>query len=165
MPDVFFRAALVASILTALMAGCNATITPLPSPSATPIPSSAPITAANLSGNWIFGSANEPARGPVSTCNPFQLWQLSQNNSTLSGNVESCLGPCAAFTEKVSGTNQNGQVQLSGEGKTSFDASPTPVNYQLVFNAQTQHLTGTRNGQPFWAAPYVTPPSCGPQPL
>jgi hypothetical protein len=54
-----------------------------------------------------------------------------------------------------------------GQTQPTPGPSPTsePVTYVLTYNPATRHLTGTRNGKPFWAVPLDVsgpPPSCGP---
>jgi hypothetical protein len=135
------------------------------SPSPSPAPSS-PVTAESVSGSWVFGDANEPPAGPVVACNPFRLWNLTQDGTNVKGSVLACIGPCAAFTEEVTGTNVDGLLQLSGEAAESPSAQHVPVRYTLRFDAASQHLVGTRNGQPFWAAPFIQQATgCGPRPL
>lgn len=136
-----------------------------PSPTPSPAPSTS-ITADNLTGAWVFGSDNEPPAGPVVACYPFKIWNLAQTGEQLKGSVLACVGPCMAFTEEVQGTNHSGQVQLTGEAAESPSAAHTPVTYDLHFDATSRHLVGTRNGQPFWAAPFTKQASgCGPAPL
>ncbi|HEY9722084.1 MAG TPA: hypothetical protein V6D47_08720 [Oscillatoriaceae cyanobacterium] len=158
------RGWIVAASAVASLAACAAG--GLPGPVPTPEPS-VTVSAQDLSGQWVFGSANEPSPGPVVACNPFKIWNLTQTGSQLKGSVNACLGPCAAFTEETTGANDAGQVALSGESADTPTGPRQPVTYQLHFDAATQHLIGTRNGQPFWAAPFVkqTSPTCGPAPV
>jgi hypothetical protein len=159
------RPTLMALTALTLLGACTVAVSPAPGPSPSPTASS-PVTAANVSGAWVFGDANEPPTGPVVTCNPFRLWNLTQDGTNVKGSVEACIGPCAAFTEEVTGTNVGGTLQLSGEAAESPSAQHTPVRYTLRFDAASQHLVGTRNGQPFWAAPFIQQTtSCGPRPL
>src|SRR5207248_3081838 len=82
---------------------------------------------------------------------------------------------CPIHEESGSGTNQDGQLTLEASEATGVTPcaeepagaaatpSPTPtpaptsvqVRYALRFDPATQHLTGTKNGQPFWAVPVV----------
>jgi hypothetical protein len=134
------------------------------SPIATP---SVAVSASDLSGSWVFGSTDEPPAGPVLGCYPFKLWNLQQTGTAVTGDVQACIGPCAAYTEGTRGTNAQGRLTLTGTEKPSPDASPAPVTYDLTFQPGSGHLTGTRNGAPFWAAPFVQKPreGCGPAPL
>jgi hypothetical protein len=77
---------------------------------------------------------------------------LQQQGSTLMGTVQTCLGVCR-LTEALTGTNHGGQVSLSGT------ADGLAVGYTLTYNEQTQHLVGTRNSAPYWAAPAVDSPA------
>ncbi len=127
----------------------------------------ASVTATNLTGPWLFGQSSEPSPGPVLACNPFEVWDLTQTGTTLHGSVLACMGPCSAFTEETAGTNASGSVTLTGTAKTDPTATGSPVTYSLQFNPATQHLVGTRNSQPFWAAPFIPKPAsvCGPAPV
>jgi hypothetical protein len=137
------------------------------SPTGSPLPSSSPLpTVANLTGAWVFGETNEPAAGPVVSCNPFRLWNLVQVGSNVKASVEACLGPCGAYQEPSQGTNQSGNLHLVGSSSESPMSSPTPVTYEVSYNVVTQHLVGVRNGKTFWAAPFIQQTSgCGPRPM
>lgn len=167
------KMACLATLMVGVLGACgpgSGIVGPGPSPSTSSVPSAPPstsVTAEDLSGAWVFGEAAEPSAGPVVGCYPFKIWNLTQSGTRLTGSVNACIGPCAAFTEETQGTNQNGQVALSGEQADSPQGARTPVTYQLTFDARTKHLTGTRNGKPFWAAPFIqkSPEACGPAPL
>jgi len=153
-------AALLALTAWSQLGACTVAVSTVPGPSPSPAPSS------TVSGSWVFGDANEPPPGPVVTCNPFRLWNLTQDGTSVKGSVQACIGPCAAFTEEVTGTNVGGVLQLSGEAADSPSSQHTPVHYALRFDAASQHLVGDRNGQPFWAAPFIQQTTgCGPRPL
>ena len=138
---------------------------PGPSPSATITPT-ATVSAADLTGQWLFGSSDEPSPGPVLACYPFKVWNLTQTGTKLHGSVLACMGPCSAFTEETDGTNASGSVTLTGIAKDDPTATGSPVAYSLQFDPATQHLVGTRNAQSFWAAPFIPKPAsiCGPGP-
>ncbi|MBU6429601.1 MAG: hypothetical protein KGR26_11355, partial [Cyanobacteria bacterium REEB65] len=99
-------------------------------------------------------------------CYPFKIWNLTQNGDAVHGSVLACVGPCSAFTEETDGIDASGSLTLSGEAKDNPAASGSAVTYSLSFGTQSQHLVGTRNGQPFWAAPFIQKPAsmCGPAP-
>jgi hypothetical protein len=169
---------LVALALTAaglLFSACGpiAVNLPAPSPSGSPTasqnptPSGSPLpTAANLSGAWVYGDANEPPSGPVVSCNPFRLWNLAQMGNAVTATVNACLGPCGAYQEPSQGTAQAGALHLVGASMESPLSSPSAVSYELSYNAATQHLVGTRNGKPFWAAPFIQQSTdCGARPM
>lgn len=145
--------------LLVVVLGCTEEPGGAPLPVASPL--RAPVSARDLSGNWVFGERREPPAGAVSTCDPTQSLTLTQSGeATLSGDVTSCGGKCVKL-ESFEGTNQDGLVQATGQYKGNLSESPEPVAYLLRYDATTQHLTGTRNGRPFWAAPWVTPsPGC-----
>ncbi len=163
-----------ATFLVAFASGCafdlaaigRLLVPPQASPSPTAKPSSS-VSAADLTGQWIFGAIEEPPAGPVLGCYPFKLWNLAQTGSALHGSVLACVGPCSAFTEETDGQNSSGSITLSGLARDYPAASGSAVSYALQFNPSTQHLAGVRNDQPFWAAPFIQKPAslCGPAPL
>jgi hypothetical protein len=162
------RAPLLAVAVLALILGCTEDLVGVPdgtTPSSGPVagasPLRAPVSSRDLSGNWIFGERKEPGPGAVATCGPSQSLAIAQNDEALNGQVSTCAGGNCNTIETFEGTNQDGLVQGSGQYKGNFSQSPEPVAYVLKYDANTQHLTGTRNGRPFWAAPWVTPaPGC-----
>lgn len=160
----------IALLIAGAILACGPAPAPTPvssvsaEPAATP---GTPVSAQNLTGTWLFGTQNEPSPGPVLGCYAFKLWKLEQTGSAVTGDVLACIGPCSAYTEGTQGVNTGGHLTLTGNERPSPSASPAPVTYDLTFDARTGHLTGTRNGAPFWAAPFVQRPrsECGPAPL
>lgn len=136
----------------------GASTTPPASPTPAPSPGTS-VTAADVSGPWVFGTTNEPPAGAVPTrCIGYAATtlNLTQTGTNLTGTVSQCMAVCR-LTENLSGTNDHGHVHLTG----TATADGTAVTYDLDFNPTTKHLVGTRNGQPFWAAP-ATPLPTGP---
>jgi len=73
--------------------------------------------------------------------------------------------PLRAMQEQVSGTAGGTSIRLAGSFRANPGADFEDVAYDLTFDSRTQHLTGTRNGQPFWAAPFIQKgpgEGCGP---
>lgn len=127
---------------------------------ASPLPSvTSPVTADNLSGKWIFGSRNEPPAGPVAACSQDQVMSILDQGGTVAGAIALCGSSGCDKEENFSGSNNNGQVVLQGAFIGNMGSDTTAVDYTLTFNPKTQHLVGTRSGQPFWAAPWVVPRS------
>jgi hypothetical protein len=122
-----------------------------------PAPSVA-IAADRLEGTWVFGDKNEPGPGAVLGCQPNQSLILQRTASGYHGSVTTCAGPCLLL-EQVDGALAAGQLSLKGTFKGNLDPVARDVAYLLRFDAATQHLVGTRNGQPFWAAPFVSGPA------
>jgi hypothetical protein len=129
-----------------------------PGPRATTAPTTT-VTAENLSGNWVFGSRNEPPAGPVATCVPGQVLAISDQSGDVSGGVSVCAGPCDKV-ETIVGTNTKGRLIMQGEFGGNLSEKPTDVGYDLTYNPATRHLVGTREGVAFWAAPLYTPKDC-----
>jgi hypothetical protein len=129
-----------------------------PGPRATTTPTTT-VTAENLSGNWVFGSRNEPPAGPIATCAPGQVLAISDQSGDVSGGVSVCAGPCEKV-ETLVGTNAKGRLILQGEFKGNLGGKPTDVGYDLTYNPTTRHLVGKREGVDFWAAPLYTPKDC-----
>lgn len=147
----------------ALALGCSdeALGPALPSPGPKP---SSPVSIADLSGAWVFGDKGEPPAGPVIGCRPDQTLTIQQPGGTaVAASVSLCGGTCRT-TEKLSGQNRQGEVQLDGTYQGNLDPQPTTVRYRLTYRPETQHLVGTRDGQPFWAAPFLAEsgPACPP---
>lgn len=161
------------ALLVALTAGCDPSLLrlglpapgPSGSPSGAPTPSPRPVTAQDLSGQWVYGTAQEPSPGPVLGCYPSSLWNLTQQGATLSGGMTTCVGPCGYAHEDFMGTNHDGTVSITAKVYQQPDVPPATASYSLAFDPRTQHLVGTRNGEPFWAAPFVQKTDCGPAPL
>ncbi|HEY9854896.1 MAG TPA: hypothetical protein V6D05_04100 [Stenomitos sp.] len=159
----------VGTLLIGLMAGCDSPllrqiVQASPTPSVPP-PSAPPITAENLTGQWVYGTTNEPSPGPVAGCYPWSLWILAQSGPTISGGMTTCVGPCGYAHEDFTGTNSVGTVSITAMVYQQPGVPPSTASYSLVFDPRTQHLVGTRNGEPFWAAPFMQKNDCGPAPL
>lgn len=118
-----------------------------------------PIHVGDLTGSWVIGSSREPAPGPVATCEPTQTLRLYQEGETLHGDVTICSGDCRTL-EAFEGVNRDGSVQLDGRHQGNQMDQSEEVAYRLTWNPETQHLVGTRNGEPFWAAPWVQRAGC-----
>jgi hypothetical protein len=133
-----------------------------PAPQAASAPRTSPDTsrvellapAADLSGGWATGSANEPPPGPVvqhPSCahNP-AVWIIQQSGNTLKA---------WAFPESF-----NQGIKRAGPGPERVDGSPGTISgvdvlivdagsrFVLRYDTRSGHLRGTRNGAPFWAA-------------
>lgn len=122
-------------------------------------PLAAPVTADDLRGAWVFGSSSEPAPGAVSTCGPDQTMTITADGAV----VSACTSSCRTL-ETLTGQNQAGHLQLTGSYQGNLEKQPTAVSYDLRYDAATQHLVGTRDGQPFWAAPLIEPSGCAASP-
>lgn len=120
------------------------------------IASRLPNTATVLAGRWVFGDKNEPPPGPVVTCAPNQVLEIVQEGPALGAGVTVCPGLCRQV-EKLTGEVKEGHVTLSGTYQGNLDLIPRNLAYDMNFNAQTEHLTGTREGTKFWAAPIAEP--------
>lgn len=121
------------------------------------------ISAENLSGTWIFADTVEPPAGPVVGCVAANSMTLTQAGTTISGKVSFCNGPCRPGGEDFKGTVDGLSVTMNGTSDPGIpEAGVGVVTYTLKFDPTTQHLVGTKNGQPFWAAPFVAKPDCGP---
>lgn len=125
-----------------------------------------PVSAANLSGQWVFGDGTEPAPGPVVTCEPAQTLTLYQQGGSLHGDVKTCSRPCTTpadcedackTLEAFEGVNSDGTVTLKGKFSGNQLDRAEDVEYALRFDPQTRHLVGTRDGRAFWAAPWGRP--------
>jgi hypothetical protein len=150
-----------AAVLLLLVSACTGTPGTGPSPAPTATAGTPAPTAADLTGRWLVGTAGEPPAGPVAQCQASTVWNLVQTGEAVKGDVDYCAGPCLADTEGTTGTNRAGRVVLSGTYRGG--GSPEPVAYDLTFDAASGHLRGTRNGAPFWAAPYrQLTDGCGP---
>ena len=124
-----------------------------------------PVSVDNVTSGWLIGSVDEPAAGPVAGCYPREVWQLEQKGEQVTATLDRCVGPCEPSPESAQGTNRAGRLQLEGTYQLAgSNQPPERVVYDLTYNPQTRHLTGTRNGRPFWAAPFVRKSSedCGP---
>jgi hypothetical protein len=140
----------------AMIAACGEDV-PGTQPGVSPSPRpSSPISAANLSGAWVFGESNEPPAGPVYACTAGQLLSINDQGGALSGGVSICGGPCM-LRETFTGRNTKGVATFDGEFQGNLAPVAETVSYTLTFDPKTQHLVGTRSGRPFWAAPLVQP--------
>jgi hypothetical protein len=133
---------------------------------------SAPVTAQDLSGEWIIGGSHaEPPAGGIVECDVDQVLTLTQTGVRLQGSLNACGGLCTQ-QETLDGTNHEGTVHLEGKGGGNLNTATSDVavgttaydvSYDLTYNPKTQHLVGKRLGQSFWAVPLVRP-SCSPHP-
>jgi hypothetical protein len=172
--------------------------TPSPSPTATPFVTAANLTGKWLTGTGTEPPAGPrtvelPCGYAYATIPELtsQSWDLQQVGdsitfTTLPDIMQGPTGPnpaCPPHGEKGGGKVTSGQLTLSATatveaatcpspfyGSPSPTPAPTsiPVSYALTFEPTTQHLTGTRNGQPFWAVPLIVsgpPSSCPPMPV
>jgi len=142
-----------------------------------------------LHGAWIFGAGTpEPKPGVVKRSRG--CWEggvettLEQKGARVTGTIRwypAAQGAEPPFSiqegEVLEGSRTGNQVNLTGtydrravsqmlEDKSGL---PAPVHaihkYLLVYNPETGHLVGTKDGKPFWAAPveWILKP-CGPPP-
>lgn len=158
-----------ASCLTALLAACQTPAgQPGPSGPATPGPratASTSVSAADLTGTWVFGSRGEPGPGPVVTCAPDQVMALAQEGQRVLGSVSTRTGLVRQI-EEFEGQNVAGEVALAGTYRGNLAGEASEVTYALSFDPASRHLRGKRLGESFWAAPWVDPgtPVCGARP-
>lgn len=111
-------------------------------------------TSADLSGTWVFGTTGEPAAGPVfGACGPGNGLRLTQAGDRVTGEETVCAGPCYVPTE-LEGTFRDGQLSLTGTVPEPAEDAGRRVSYALRYEPATGHMVGTRDGQPYWAAPY-----------
>jgi hypothetical protein len=151
-----------------LLAACTGSPAPTPGAVVKPVAGpSSPIDVEDLSGEWAIGNRNEPPAGPVYACAQDTVLTLKQVDAGVDGVVSTCVGLCDQ-QEQLTGENRDGVVTLSGPYHSALDPNQPPVTiaYQLKYDAKTQHLTGTRAGVSFWAAPLVrwAPAGCEPSP-
>lgn len=112
-------------------------------------------TAADLSGAWAFGSTGEPPAGPFfGECPPGNGLQLRQVGDQVSGQELVCGGPCFVPTE-LAGTYRDGVLALTGVVPAPAEDAGRRFSYALRLEPRTGHLVGTRDGAPYWAAPFV----------
>lgn len=126
----------------------------------TPAQATSPVHIGDLTGRWVIGSNREPGAGPVVACEPDQTLQIYQEGEVIHGDVAVCGGGECRTLEAFEGVNRYGAVQLDGRHQGNQMDRPEEVSYRLTFDAKTQHLVGTRNGQRFWAAPWVQKAGC-----
>ena len=140
------------------------------------------VSLSNLGGSWLYNQPTAPgdtavpnpseaAAGALAFCAGRHLyawhWALTQFGDQVTGTVvyDSPGGVMQNFglTETVTGTLTGNSLILNGTytpnvfPPTTTAPTPTPVTYYLTYNAQTQHLVGSRNGKPYWSAPFVMP--------
>jgi hypothetical protein len=123
------------------------------------------VSAADLTGTWVFGNDGEPAPGAVATCAPDQVLSLAQEGQRVLGSVNTRTGMVRQL-EALEGENVAGKVALTGTYYGNALEKPSDVDYVLTFDPASQHLRGTREGTAFWAAPWVDPgsPECPARP-
>lgn len=123
----------------------------------------APPAPTTWTGNWVTGDGDDtqPA-GPMLSC--MSHWHLSQDGDqfVLDGDHNPDGGEMPNYLqfESATGSLKDGELTLTGE----IDYSPTgpnlglpkpqPLTYVLKLDPAKGHITGTRNGKPFWAAPF-----------
>ena len=146
----------------------------------------------SLSGSWLFG-ADRPEPKAAIVLVPPRCWsadvavRLVDTDGKLSGTISwiaatQGVPPSRQHdeSERLSGTRVGDRVRMTGAHRvveTAFanaylalPAGPptttvTRVRYDLRFDRKTGHLVGTRDGQPFWLAPFkVRPARCGAPP-
>lgn len=164
------RLALPCLLLLAACTGAPGTAGGGQAPAPTGVFASAPVSAADLSGEWIIGGSHaEPAAGGLVECDADQILTFTQTGVRLQGSLTACGGLCTQ-QESLDGTNHEGVVHLEGKGSGNLNTATSDVaigttaydvSYDLTYNPKTQHLVGKRLGQPFWAVPLVRP-SCAP---
>ncbi len=158
-----------ALVLIAFLGSCTP-LPVMPTAAASPVVPAAtspapPLSLANFvntDGNtWTFGQGLEPTAGPVTSCYPVDHFTLYGNGPTVTFGrpVNVLMMPPELRNAKspgslVTGTNVNGHLEVTGKWD---DAAAT---FSLDFNTKTQHLSGTRNGTPFWAAPFIQKADC-----
>ena len=144
-PEVVFRA---------LDRDADGTLTPSELCGLQRVPFAVP-TGADLSGQWTFGTSGEPPAGPVfGECPPGSGLRLTQDGERVSGEELVCGGPCFVPTA-LTGTYRAGALALTGTVPPPAEEAGREVAYALRFDAATGHLVGTRDGKPYWAAPFV----------
>jgi hypothetical protein len=135
-----------------------ASLTPAPASSATPSAPASAFPLDDLSGPWTFGSSAEPTISTVTvSCIGYAATtlDLQQTGNTVTGTVTACMGACR-LTERLTGTRSQFHLDLTGTA-SSGSATDGNVTYSLDLSPQTGHLSGTRNGQPYWAVRAVPP--------
>jgi hypothetical protein len=137
------------------------------------------------------GYARYPAVYTPSEFN-YTTWQIAQAGDvvTLTTMSDHRMGPtcpqpaCPDRGTTAEGTYREGKLRLTGtyvaDTKNCADYPPTApapmpvatneaVTFDLAYDATSGHLRGTRNGQPFWAAPIQEvgppPPSACTEPI
>lgn len=133
-------------------------------------------TPLTWTGNWVPADGNDAApAGPVPAC--MTHWHLGQEGTqfVLDADRNPDGGPMPTYLqfESATGTLQNGTLTLTGSiafsptGSMIGMPAPQPVTYVLTLDPAKGHIVGTRNGQPFWAAPFKasTDAACGQLPL
>lgn len=125
----------------------------------------------DLTGIWVLGIGDEPPAGPVIACSAPTQWTVSQTGNDLYAVTnghnppEHPTHPNVDYVEIVQGKVKNGAFQLEGEvtyygpdGRQVGDIEK--VKYEVSYNANTGHITGLRNGQKGWAAPFLYDDYC-----
>ncbi|WP_437516851.1 hypothetical protein [Sorangium sp. So ce1099] len=118
--------------------------------------SSSAAEADALTGLWSYREGPEPPPGPIDHCSVGNHLKLRQTGEALTGEEAICAGPCyPGFT--LQGTIKGRRVHLEGTTAPVDQSSEKTVHrvYELSWNPDTQHLTGTRDGRPFWAARFM----------
>ena len=144
--------------------------TPTPSPSFVP-----PPAIGAIAGRWTLEAGASPSPGACPDAE--HSWILTDDNGTIRGTrawggIPTDAPPAPSQTyasedESVSGTYVNGRLDLIGTLQTVYEggsfvaslpppASPEAVQYQMNIDPVTGALTGTRNGDPYWATPVAS---------
>ena len=112
-------------------------------------------TAEDLTGAWAFGTSGEPPAGPIfGECPPSNGLRLEEAQGQVTGEELVCGGPCYVPTT-LAGSRVGDRLTLVGTVPPPAEAAGRQVTYDLRFDAGSGHLVGTRDGAPYWAAPYV----------
>ena len=163
-------------VLAATLSASTPTATP--APLRTPPPTPLPSPTGPLTGQWLFGSANEPHRGPTTLEQPCygatNVWSLAQSGDAVTLDYSVPQPPHGAVMayEPYSGEHdtgtfdgvhllargsfdtgytRNGWAMPGGGGTPPPGGTHTPVEYDLRLDGRTGHLVGTRSGMNFWA--------------
>jgi hypothetical protein len=152
--------------VSSLLIGCAvAPVGPAPSPTpmATPVASpparptaASPTTSAaiQLGGWWAIGGGDQPEPSPGASLNCPATVGLGQQGDqvSLSGRQY-----CGAQSDSATGTLQGNRLRLVGQHLRGRLA--TVLDFDLVYNPETGHLVGNRNGKPVWLVPHAPCPS------
>ena len=154
----------------------SATATPTRTPAPTPLPS----PTGPLTGEWLFGSTNEPKSGPTTLEQPCfgasNVMRIAQSADRVTIDYAVPQPPHGAVFvyepyagEHARGTFDGVHLVANGSFDTGYtpngwalrndaNATPppdrgthTPVDYELRLDAKSGHLVGTRTGATFWA--------------
>ena len=106
-------------------------------------------------GTWAqgAGAADAASPGPIGDC-VHQTMSMAQEGQELTATTQ----VCGSYYELVRGRLEGENFKLSGQSYEDGTFKEA-VTYELRYNPHTQHLEGTRNGQPIWLARATNCPS------